>query len=328
LSSHGLLLPLPRSARGGAEAHVTNRLNDFYRGHLARRRLEKAQLERVLAALDRAGIVPLLLKGGRYIAVPHASWCEARTVRDFDLLVRPGEAGRAMTALQADGYRPSGVYMDDYHHLANLERDGEPATIEIHTGALALAAQPIMSTEFVWDNAVKAEGGCFVLPLRWQALHCLLHHQISDHGYRRRILAIRALWEWSMLMQELSPADWEAIAAQMQRARAADALGSWLVQSQQLFGTGIPANVKISPAARANAEATFRSMTRSYWVRRASYIADQLQFSFALETLALRYRKPASSVSATDVVIHLVDLIRTHRGRVLKRLMGVRDRLS
>jgi hypothetical protein len=63
-------------------------------------------------------------------------------------------------------------------------------------------------------------------------------------------------------------------------------------------------------------------------VRRASYIADQLQFSFALETLALRYRKPASSVSATDVVIHLVDLIRTHRGRVLKRLMGVRDRLS
>jgi hypothetical protein len=329
LSSRALLLPVPQSARPGAEAHVTNRLNDFFSGHVARRRLEKAQLERVLVVLNRVGVIPVVLKGGRYVAAPHASWCEARTVRDFDLLVRPEGAGRAMAALQADGYRPGSTYMDNYHHLPNLERTDEPATVEIHTEALAASTQAIMSTDFVWENAVKLESGrCFILPARWQALQCLLHHQVSDHGYRRQTLAVKALWEWAMLAQELSPSDWEAIVAHMRRTGAVNVLGSWFVQSNRLFGTEIPGGAEVSPAARANAEASFRWASRPYWIRRARFIADQLRFSFAPETLGRRYSKPASSISVTDATIYLVQLIRAHHGQILKRLMGERDRPS
>lgn len=329
LSTRGLLPPVPRSAAHGNDSHVTNRLGDSHRRHLARRQQEKAQLDRVLSALNRAGIVPLILKGGRYLAVPHAPWCEARTLRDIDVLVRAGDAGRAVAALQADGYRPAGAYMDNYHHLPDLARDGEPLAVEIHTEALAAAAQAIMTTGSVWASAVgTAAGTAFVLPARWQALHCLLHHQVSDRGYRRQTLAVKALWEWTMLAGEFAPADWAAVSTHMRRAGAADVLGSWVAQSRRLFAAAVPPVVEISAAAAANAEATFRSASRPHWLRRARFVADQLRYSFARETLGRRYGKAASGVSIGDAVAWLAHLLRRHRGQTMKRLTGRKDRLS
>jgi Uncharacterised nucleotidyltransferase len=290
LSIRGLLPPVPKSARNSDGSHVTLRLGEIYRQHLARRQLEQQQLVNVLAVLNRAGIVPLILKGGRYLAAPCGAWCEARTIRDIDILVRDDEADRAVEALRAE------------------------------------AGQGTLSTEFAWANAAESgDGRFFVMPPRWQALHCLLHHQASDHGYARQVLAVKALWEWAMLTRDFAPEDWDSVAAPMRAAGAADLLGSWLVQSHRLFGVEIPVAITVSANAHAHASATLDLATRPHWMRRVRFIADQLRFSFARETLAMRYGKPAAEVSLGDAGRYATQLVRLHRGRWLRRLMGHPD---
>jgi len=329
LSERGLLLPVPRSTKSGGESHVTARFEVIYRQHLERRKREKRQLEKILSVLDDAGIVTLILKGARYLVAPVGSWCEARAMRDIDLLVRSGDGERALSALVVAGYQSGPHVALKHHHLPELWRPGEPIALEIHTEAHSFDAERVMSTEHVWEYAVKLGTGTFlVMPNRWHALHCMLHHQISDHGYRRRILAVKALWEWTMLARDFSREDWDAIVGHMEAAGALDMLASWLMQAHRLFGVEIPALVVVSPDARANADATFRLASTPHWMRRTRFIADQLRFSFARETLAMRYGIPRSRVSLMDAGRYVAHLFRQHRGRVLLRLTGHRDRPS
>jgi hypothetical protein len=329
LSERGLLLPVPRSTKSDRENHVTARLEVIYRQHFERRKREKRQLEDIQSVLDDAGIVALILKGARYLVAPVGSWCEARTMRDIDLLVHPGDGERALAALVATGYQYGANIALKHHHFPALWRPGEPVALEVHTEAHPFDVQRVMSTEHVWAHAIKPGTGTFlVMSNRWHALHCMLHHQMADHGYRRRILAVKALWEWTMLAGDFSGEDWVAIVGHMEAAGSEDVLASWLLQAHRLFGAEIPALVMVSSNARANADATFRLASTPHWLRRTRFIADQLRFSFARETLAMRYGVPPSRVSLVDAGRYLAYLFRQHRGRVLLRLTGRRDRPS
>ncbi len=329
LAERALLPPVPRAAEQTNDNHVTLRLQQYYREHLARRELQRTQLQKVLHALNRVGIVPLIVKAARYLVAPVAAWCEARTFRDIDLLVRPDAADRACAELVTAGYRPGEPYMADYHHLPDLQHPSEPASVEIHTAALAVGGQSVMSTEFAWRNASKtADGSFYVLPLEWQALHCLLHHQLSDRGYARRILALKPLWEWTMLTGDWSRTQWQTIFTHMRETEVLDLLGSWLVQAHQLFGAPIPNFIPISSNASANASETLDLAFAPHWQRRISFVVDQLRYSFAKDMLAARYGKAPANISIADGARYLVHLVRTHRGRLLRRLVGCRDRPS
>jgi hypothetical protein len=186
-----------------------------------------------------------------------------------------------------------------------------------------------MSTDFVWANAVKnSSGTSFILPDRWQALHCLLHHSVSDHGYSRRILCVKALWEWTMLSRDFTRNDWEAVGTHMRNVGASDLLGSWVLQADRLFRTGVTDCVAVSPGAVSNASAIFNLATKAHWRRRIAFIVDQLRFSFARETLAMRYGKPAARVTLVDAGRHAMNLLTLHRGRWLRRLLGHPNRPS
>jgi hypothetical protein len=335
LTERALLPPVPRAAQQSHDhdGHVTLRLQQSYRDHLTRRELLKTQLETVLRQLNSAGIVPLIMKGARYLLAPMAAWCEARTFRDIDLLVRPEEAPRAFAQLVAAGYRAGQPYMADYHHLPDLQHPSEPASVEIHTAALAATGQSVMSTELAWRNASKAAGGSFdgsfyVLPVEWQALHCLLHHQLSDRGYARRILALKPLWEWTMLTGNWSRPQWQMILTHMRETDTLDLLGSWFVQAHRLFGTPIPDLIPISSHTSDNARATLDLALAPHWQRRIGFVVDQLRHSFAKDTLAAHYGKAPANISVTDGARYLAHLLRTHRGRLLRRLVGYRDRPS
>ncbi len=329
LAERALLPPVPHAAEQTNDSHVTLRLQQSYREHLARRELQRTQLQKVLQHLNRVGIVPLIVKGARYLVAPVAAWCEARTFRDIDLLVRPEAANRAFAELVIAGYRPSEPYMADYHHLADLQHPSEPASVEIHTAALAVAGQSVLSTELVWRHASQgADGSFYVLPVEWQALHCLLHHQLSDRGYARRILALKPLWEWTMLTGDWSPDQWQALVTPMREAGALDLLGSWLVQAHRLFDAPLPEFIPISAAASDNAAETLALALAPHWRRRTRFVVDQLRCAFSKETLAARYGKAPATVSVADTARYLVHLVRAHRGSLLRRLVGYSDRLS
>jgi len=332
LTTRGLLPPIPRVMKN-RDTHVTAKLGVLYQHHLARRRAEKDQLEGVLQTFHNAGIVPLVLKGARYLVEPVAPWCEARAMADFDILVPAHDAAGAFAALKAQGYQPmlgdGPVHGPNFsHHLPALAHPDQPAAIEIHTHALSAAGRKIMSTRHAWAHAAPAgSGGFLVMPLRWHALHALLHHQIQDRGHVRRVLSIKALWEWTMLARLFTGGDWDAVTAHMRAAGASDVLDSWLVQSHRLFGFAAPHLPAISGKAQAHADATFRLSSRPYWMRRAHHIADQLRVSFARETLANKYDTPLSRVSLRHAGRNVLDLLRRHRGNVWQRLTGKQDQL-
>ena len=330
LAKRAILPPVPHVTDQRHEGHVTLRLQQYYRDHLIRRELQRTQLQNILHHLNGAGIVPLILKGAHYLVAPVALWCEARISRDIDLLLRPDDADRAFAILVADGYRVGQPYMANYHHLPDLQHPAEPASVEIHTAALAAAGQSALTTVLAWRNASKsADRSCYLLPLEWQALHCLLHHQLSDRGYARRILALKPLWEWTMLTRDWSQSQWQAIVRHMREAGALDLLASWLVQAHRLFGASLHEGIiPISAQAAENACETLDLALAPHWRRRTMFVIDQLRYAFSKDALAARYGKAAANISVADGARYLVHLVRTHRGGLLRRLVGYRNRLS
>lgn len=326
LRRRSLLLPVPRNPHGVAtDDNPTAVLERVRRQYLARLCEQRDQLLAVLGALNRANIVPLLLKGARYLVAPIASWCEARNMRDIDLLVRADDAPQAVKALASEGYLAETEFLSDDKHLPGMWLPGRPSAVEIHTQALAFSARKILATDDVWRYAVSGsvDGGSFlVLPEEWHLLHGLLHHQISDRGHVRRLLAVKALWEFAALGAGLRHKGWRSIADHMTGRGCADVLGSFTIQAEQLFGLVYPESITISPAARAHAEQTFAHAARPDLLRRGYFLADQLRHAFARETMAVRYGLAESEVSAGTIRRHLSFLLRRYRGRMLRRISG------
>lgn len=326
LSTRALAPPIPRSFTD--DRHVSARLQRVYSVHVDFRKRQQTQLQQVLDVLAEANIVPLLLKGVRYLAEPAGDWRETRTMGDFDMLVRPDDAGRAEAALIDVGYRltPSPAPYRSPHHLAPLTHPEHPMSLELHVEALNPAARRFMDTRHVWALATRSDNGTFVvLPPPWHALHGLLHHQVQDRGHALHKLCIKGLWEWSMLASRFTPDDWKTLRDHMRSAGAFDMLNSWSMLADWLFQLKAPWLPEGSAAARRHAERTLREAFGPYWRRRTAQIADELKVSFGRDTLAARYGLPAAEVSLAHVCRNLFELAKRHQGGLLRRLTGSRE---
>ncbi len=332
LERHLLLLPIPKQiANDSLFDHPTIALQVVYRRHLQRRQEQRDQLLAIIGTLNAAKVIPLLLKGARYLMAPAGDWCEARDMRDIDLLVRKDDVRRTVEALEAAGYRFEQGFVPLDQHLPELWLAGRPSAVEIHTEALAFSARKILATEEVWRHGIRhsIDGRAFfVLPEEWHLLHGLLNHQISDRDYIRLILRIKALWEFAMLGDGLSVLAWQSIADHMAARGQADTLGSVMAQAAELFGLVCPPSITVSLAARAHAARTFAHAARPHLLRRALFLADQIRFGFARETMAVRYDLAESDVSLVTVGRHLKFLASRYRGQMLRRLIGPGDKSS
>jgi putative nucleotidyltransferase-like protein len=327
-----LLLPVPgRITSAAAGQHPTVQLEASYQRHMERRQRQRDQLADIIATLNRAGIEPLLLKGSRYLMAPARTWREARDMRDLDLLVRPDDAKRAFDALVAEGYGADPDFGPTDQHLPELWKSDCPSAVELHVDALAFSARATLSTPDLWRHGRRSsnEHGAFVvLPDEWHLLHALIHHQISDHGYARHVLALKPLWEFAMLGSELPDQGWQAIGAHMAEAGQADVLADWIVQAAELFGLHYPPGVRVSQHTRAHARATIAAAQRADWLRRARFLADQVRFGFSRKTMAVRYQLDEDAVSLATYRRHLQFLLQRYRGRLWGRLSGRGDRPS
>jgi hypothetical protein len=242
-------------------------------------------------------------------------------MRDLDILVRAEEAERANNILSSLGYRadPNPPPLD--RHLPELLLPGRAGTIEIHIEALSFPSRYAFTTDEVRQCAEERnfEGARFrVLPPQWHALHGLLHHQLSDRGHARRMLAIKGLWEFSRVGAELSPLGWSDIIAHAEPRKILVMLSSCSVQANRLFGLDAPDMLLRLQAGRKHADATFRRARASYGLRQALFVTDKLTFAFAPETLALRYGQRNPGAAALS---HLGFLWR-RRGEMARRWLG------
>jgi len=330
LKQRSLLLPLPRAARGAADAHVTPRLEAAYAQHLARRDALQSELAKVVAALNGGGIVPLLIKGARYLTGDCPPWGEARAMRDLDIVVPRERGADAVAALRAAGYVANAAAAPTDQHLPEMWQGGGHFAIEPHIEALGFAGRKLLPTDLLWSVSLPGHlAGCKlnVLPPAWHMLHAALHHQVSDRGYARHLLAIKDVWEFAQLAGGLGEADWRTIADHMHRVGAADILGSFVAQAETLFALAPPLGFAPPPKARTHAATTLRRVQSPYWLRRALFVADKLRFAFARETLATRYPAAgAGPLAATRR--HIGFLFRLHGPDAVRRVIGRRDRAS
>jgi hypothetical protein len=322
LNERSLLPPVPaKLAEPARAAHVTNRLASAYAEHLERQSDLREQLIAALAVLNAADIVPVLLKGAAHLTGPGPAWHQARAMRDLDLLVGAEDAGRAHSLLLSLGYRadPDPPPLD--RHLPELWLPGHAGTIEIHTEALAFPARYALTTDEVFEHAEPGtlDGTRFqMLPPHWHALHGLLHHQLSDRGHARRMLAVKGLWEFARVGAELSPQGWDVIVAQAEQGNLLEMLSSWAVQANRLFELAAPDRLLRFEAGRTHADATFRRASLPYGARQALFMADKLKFAFAPRTLKLRYGE--SNVGAA--ALRHIDFLWNHRRQLARRWFG------
>ena len=208
---------------------------------------------------------------------------------------------------------------------------GRHGAVEVHRDALALGGRKVLSTAMVWDLSEQAPFAgvhVHVLPAPWHLVHGLLHHQVAERGHRRRILAVKGLFEFASLAPALSASEWEEIASHMGSRGQDVVLGSWLRQAEILFGLTLPAGVPVDAAARAHAEDTLAFASAPYGRRRRDFIIDQLRYAFSRETLAHRYDLPESDVGIGTAARQMVRLVNRYGFGIVSRLAGRRDQAS
>lgn len=190
------LPPGPRAFTG--EAFARNR---------ERNRRLFAQLRQAVAALNAAGIAPVLLKGAGLWASLGRPQGFDRMLRDLDLLVAPGEEALAVETLAAAGFRVLARYEEPWRHVvAELGRAGDVGVIDLHRrppGPLRAASFPPAQRSAEWD-------GVFALtpdPAA-QVVMLALHDQFHEGGYWRGDFSLRHLLDIAALAPQV---DWDAV---------------------------------------------------------------------------------------------------------------------
>lgn len=172
------------------------------RNHERNHRLT-SQLHDAVAALNAAGIEPVLLKGAALLAT-----CEApldRLLSDLDLLVAPAQADAAVAALERAGFGVMNRYPGAAPHVvAELGRPQDVGLVDLHRrppGPPGLAETP----ELAERRAAVAVGGgrAWIPDAASQILHLVLHDQFHDGDYWRGGFDLRHLADLKRLAPEL-----------------------------------------------------------------------------------------------------------------------------
>lgn len=218
----------------------------------------QAALAEIIAALNRAGIEPMLLKGAAGLAAalyPHPG---ARIFGDIDLLIPAGQLSEASGSLAAIGFapipQPQWVALV-HHHLPIHVHAGRIAGVELHREVLPRGRRMLADAAafFADGRPIETEGGRALLPspTDWAA-HIVAHGQIIDGGYARGVPQLRQLLDLIMLRaRDESGIDWHQLERRFERGHAGAVLRDALGLAELLFGQPSPPGLRTDPAAVA-----------------------------------------------------------------------------
>jgi hypothetical protein len=233
----------------------TRQIDDGVRATVLLDELDVRELNRVIAALDSAGVVPLVLKGAA-LAHTHyeASWLRPRV--DFDLMIAMHQRQVVTDILHELGYqRPpfiSGelimsqmpfVRSGDLGHEHALDvhwRISNPQLLADLPGYDELAARAITITV----RGQSMQTPCPVDALLLACVHRAAHHDLSDD--------LLWIFDIHLLAQRFSEDEWTDFVtlASKHEVRALCAAG--LQSASGCFDTAIPADVISSLAGASN----------------------------------------------------------------------------
>jgi len=245
-------LSLPE-LRGSVPATAMSALARSAHAAACRVAIQLDSLDRILDALRREGMDPVLLKGAA-LALTLYEQPALRPMQDIDLLVEEEQQPAAVACVERMGFRGiandfSDAFYERHHHARPLADATGRVIVEIHRGlvppedGLRLDPRPFL------DRAVRAEvrGTRYrVLSREDQLVHAALHLSYADRfiGRVRDLLDVHAQVE----REDRAP-EWGIVVECARAPVLSRSLYSTLDLARRLLGTPVPPAV-LSELAR------------------------------------------------------------------------------
>jgi len=278
---HARLLPVAQRV----PASVLAPLAQHHRKNVLTHMRRVADLGRIGAAFDAAGIAYLVLKGPILAATVYPE-PGTRTMLDVDLLVHDGEMARAVATLEALGYfipsKFAGVTMNagDAPPMIN----GQPGSpvIELHS-LLDSVLDDDAALDAAWSNrrAINLGGG-FLVPVldRGEFFAHVVTHVSRHHRFEGEL---RSLLDVALLLRsQETDFDWETLTAEWQRRRIDGWIALTLSLANILLGAPMPptfANGKPDPE-------TLMLAAEQLWVQKEKRVSGRITEMLARSTPA------------------------------------------
>jgi hypothetical protein len=200
-----------------------------------------AQLHEAVRALNGAGIEPVLLKG---IAL-WASRADVefdRILADIDLLIRPSEVERAISALTDAGFALTARYPgNDVHVVAEFGRPTDVGLIDLHQrppgppGVAEIENLAAYCIPAILDGS-RALRPCAAI----QIFFLVLHDQFHDGDYWRGGMDVRHLLDIAELSRPHQVADWALIERLCATPLVRNALETQMIAAKRFATAAIP----------------------------------------------------------------------------------------
>jgi hypothetical protein len=221
-------------------------ISEIHRRNLERNDRLTAQLAEAVAAMNDAGIVPVLLKGAATLATNGRLHCGSKLMSDLDIMVEPTQVIASVKALQGTGYR---VVLETPPNAtrwhADLMRRGDVGAIDLQGQLPGPAFFYPGEREFRKHCCPVAigEGTALVPCATYQALILIIHDEFQDSGYWVGNIDLRHLLDLRHLVRT-GGIDWQMLSSLASSRLARNALETQMVALFSMLGTDVPASFR------------------------------------------------------------------------------------
>ena len=249
-------------AGGGSEASALMRRE--FQGNALRNMQVVRELERLLVALERRGITPIVLKGPA-LAVRAYGHLAMRQFTDLDLLVPEHDASAAIAALNEAGY--DALYRHTAQRAgrssvfeATLRNPAALCDVDLHWRLNASHFAPAPEGAALWDRSAEIDFGvrrARCLSVEDELLYLCAHG--AKHGWQ----TISGIADLAHLIAGWA-VDWDAIVARADAAEGRRTLLLGVLMANRLLDAAVPKEI-VAEAARDPAVTLASTIFRRYF---------------------------------------------------------------
>lgn len=250
-------LVLPARARPGQPPSARAQLDRMREALAGRRAVLREGLADIIAALNRAGIEPLILKGSVSLLTGEPAW---RFQRDIDFAIHPAEANACVTALHSIGFQddPHPDAGPSSHHIHPLLRERLPAVVEPHVRLFGDRSRTMLPEDVLLKEAESQNFGALKVRLLRSEhflLFGLVHHHFQNQGAIYGTVSLKGLLEYAHALGELEPPSVARLKDFLKgRPRLAGAVEFWTAACVVLLCKAAPHGLEPGPYALRRAD--------------------------------------------------------------------------
>ncbi len=272
------------------QLEVPNDVKEYFAAIIAWNRERNAALENairdIVAALNRSGMTPLLLKGVANLLDGLYPDPAARIIRDIDILVPADVVSVASQVLAAIGYRtvelipPPNKRWDSFNqHLPMQANEEAGIGVELHYELVRLYLVRLINAKDAMARALpRGRNGLRYLVLcpTDRVTHNIVHAQIQDSLHMKGLVDLRQIVDLALLIDECGGAiDWREIKGRFAAAGAIAVLHDQVAVLREMFGRDVPITVADTAATATRLRhaiaksptgfTTLRDIAAQYW---------------------------------------------------------------